>query len=133
MAVYWTSRRMENELNSWNCYFTAKRRERKGCVMFGYFWFRFSRLLAYRMYFSASFCTANERPVRIQYKCLVRSHLCTPKNETVQPPYFQNRIIMFWLPIPTLMNPQTHECRNWDSGRAIPFLGIHKLDFRYSV
>ncbi len=28
---------------------------------------------------------------------------------------------------------QTHECRNWDWSRAIPFLGIHKLDFQYSV
>ncbi len=27
----------------------------------------------------------------------------------------------------------THECMNWDWGRAIPFLGIHKFDFRYSV
>ncbi len=27
----------------------------------------------------------------------------------------------------------THECRNWDWGRAIPFLGIHKWDFRCSV
>jgi hypothetical protein len=28
---------------------------------------------------------------------------------------------------------QTHKCRNCDWGRAIPFLGIHKLDFRYSA
>ncbi len=28
---------------------------------------------------------------------------------------------------------QTHECGNWDWGRAIPFLGIHKLDFRCNV
>jgi len=39
--------------------------------------------------------TANEGPVRIQYKCLV------PRSETVQPSYFQNRIIIFCLPIPT--------------------------------
>jgi len=26
-----------------------------------------------------------------------------------------------------------HECRNWDGGRAIPFLEIHKFDFWYSV
>ncbi len=26
---------------------------------------------------------------------------------------------------------QTHECRNRDRGRLIPFLGIHKLDFWY--
>ncbi len=24
---------------------------------------------------------------------------------------------------------QTHECGDWDCGRAIPFLGIHKWDF----
>ncbi len=26
-----------------------------------------------------------------------------------------------------------HECINWDWGRAIPFLGVHKWDFRCSV
>ncbi len=31
------------------------------------------------------------------------SHLCIPRNETVQPPYFQNRITMFCLPSPTLI------------------------------
>jgi len=36
--------------------------------------------------------TANEAP------------LCIPRNETVQPLYFQSRIIMFCLPIPTLIN-----------------------------
>jgi hypothetical protein len=28
---------------------------------------------------------------------------------------------------------QTHECGNWDWGPAIPFLGIHKWDFRCSA
>jgi hypothetical protein len=28
---------------------------------------------------------------------------------------------------------QTHECGNWDSGHAIPFLGIHKSKFLCSV
>ncbi len=28
---------------------------------------------------------------------------------------------------------QTHACGNWDWGRAIPFLGIYKLDFRCCV
>ncbi len=28
---------------------------------------------------------------------------------------------------------QIHECRNWEWGRAISYLGIHKLDFRYSA
>ncbi len=87
------------------------------------------------------------------------SHLCIPRNETVQPRYFQNRIIMFFLPIPTLIyciceifiysqdrltyfdaakyvdrsweyinRSQTHECRNWDWGHAIPFPGTHKSE-----
>ena len=46
-------------------------------------------------------CSANDEPVRIQYKCLVP--FMFSRNETVQPPYFQNRIIMFCLPIPTLI------------------------------
>jgi hypothetical protein len=33
-----------------------------------------------------------------------------------------------------LVNPsQKHKCGNWDWGSAIPFLGIHKWDFRCSV
>ncbi len=31
------------------------------------------------------------------------SHLCITRNENEQPRYFQNRIIMFCLPVPTLM------------------------------
>jgi hypothetical protein len=31
------------------------------------------------------------------------SHLCVPRNEIAQPRFFQNRIIMFCLPIPTLI------------------------------
>ncbi len=84
------------------------------------------------------------------------SHLCIPRNETLQPPYFQNRIIMFSLPILTLIylweiylllgsvclfccsqispdssweyinRSQTHECGNWDWGPTIPRKGIHK-------
>jgi hypothetical protein len=30
-------------------------------------------------------------------------------------------------------NLLVHECRNWERGRAVSFLGIHKLYFRYSV
>ncbi len=76
--------------------------------------------------------------------------------------YFQNRIMMFCLPVPTLIylweiyifpgsvhlfcygkyvdqsweyinRSQTHECGNWDWGRAIPRKGIHKCDFPCSV
>ncbi len=87
------------------------------------------------------------------------SHLCIPRNETVQPHFFQNRIIMFCLLKflhsvsdlyisriglsilfqPNLCGPilgiqyinrsQTHECGNWDGGRGIPRKGIHKWDF----
>jgi hypothetical protein len=77
--------------------------------------------------------------------------------------YFQNRIIMFCLPVPTLIylweiyifpgsvclfccreicgprsweyinSSQTHECGNWDWGRAIPRKGIYKWDFPCSA
>ncbi len=36
-------------------------------------------------------------------------------------------------PILGISRSQTHECRNWDLGRATPFLGIHKRDFRCSM
>jgi hypothetical protein len=92
------------------------------------------------------------------------SDLCIPRNETAQPRYFQNRILMICFPIFTFMylwaiynsqdlglpillqpNRQTnpgnieiahryiYECRNWEWGRAVSFLEIHKSDFRYSV
>ncbi len=76
--------------------------------------------------------------------------------------YLQNRIIMFSLPVPTLIylweiiyfqdqsaysaagkhvdrsleyinHSQTQECGNWDWGRAFPRKGIHKRDFPCSV
>jgi hypothetical protein len=28
---------------------------------------------------------------------------------------------------------QVHICRNWERGRTVSFLGLHKLDFRYSA
>ncbi len=92
--------------------------------------------------------------MRIQHKCL---------DETLQPPYFQNRIIMFSLPIPThiylwkiyifsgsvclfcclqicgpilgiyINHSQTHECGNWDWGCAISRKGIHKWNFYCSA
>jgi hypothetical protein len=90
------------------------------------------------------------------------SHLCIHRNETMQPPYFQNRIIMFCLLIPTLIylweiyifpgwvclfccsqicgpilgiynRSQTHECGYWDWGRTIPRKGIYKWDSRRIV
>jgi hypothetical protein len=93
-------------------------------------------------------------------------HLCVSRNETVQPPCFQNRFKMFCIPIPTLIylwenyifsgsvclfscmpNMWTDPgkaihikielltdtwMQEWNWVRAILFLGIHKLDFRYS-
>ncbi len=103
---------------------------------------------------SLSWDTANEGPVRIQYKCLVFFLYSQKWNS-----YFQNRIIMFCLPVPTLIylweiyifpgpvclvccreihvdrsweyinGSQTHECGNWDWGRAIPRKGIHRWNF----
>jgi hypothetical protein len=29
--------------------------------------------------------------------------------------------------------PTNYECMNWDSGRAVPFLGIYASNFRYSI
>ncbi len=86
------------------------------------------------------------------------SDLCIPRNETAQLCYFQNGIMMFCLPISTFMylwvififtgsvclffcwqileyinHSQIHECRKWELGRTVSLLGIHKLDFGYSV
>jgi hypothetical protein len=36
--------------------------------------------------------------------------------------------------IPTIGPPiQKHECRNWDCGRAVAFLGIYVSNVRYSI
>ncbi len=77
----------------------------------------------------------------------------------MQPRYFQNRIIMLCIPVPTLIymceiyisrislaaakyvdgsweyinRSQTHECENWDWGHAIARKGIHKWNFPCSV
>ncbi len=87
--------------------------------------------------------------------------LCISRNESARPRYFQNRTIMFYLPISSFMylwaiyicsglvclfcgrrkgrpipyinRSQTHECRNWERGRTVSFLGIHKLDYPYSA
>ncbi len=32
-----------------------------------------------------------------------------------------------------IIRTQTHECRNWDCGRSVPFLGIYISNFRYSI
>ncbi len=78
------------------------------------------------------------------------SDLYIPRNETVRSLYFQNRITMFCLPISNFPHSctceqiiyshnrsaeaiswenkncsQIHECRNWEQGRAVSFLGIY--------
>ncbi len=103
------------------------------------------------------FHTANEEPLRIQYK-MSGSHLCIPRNEFVHCAallfpkqnynfnflsprfiYFRNRSVYIaaskyvdhsW---EYINRSQTHEWRIWDLGRASPFPGIHKFDFRYSA
>jgi hypothetical protein len=45
-------------------------------------------------------CTANEGPVKIQYKCLVPIYVF-PEMKHGAASLFPNRIIMFSLPIPT--------------------------------
>jgi hypothetical protein len=82
------------------------------------------------------------------------SHLCIPRNETMQPPYFQDRIIMFCLQIPKLINLSvwlfccSQICKpilgiyksltdiNVEIGTedgTIPRKDIHKWDFRCSM
>ncbi len=92
----------EWQTTNWDCFFTADKRERKGRVMFCYFWFRYSRLLPYRTYFFRKLLHCKWKASENQIQ-MSGSHSCIPKNETVQPHYFQNRIIMFCLPIPTLI------------------------------
>jgi hypothetical protein len=55
-------------------------------------------------------------------------------------PNFHIHVSVSNLYIPTIGLPtvcinlsQTHECAKWDWGRAVPFLRIHKWDFRYSA
>ncbi len=104
--------------------------------------------------------TANEGPVRIQYKCLVpfmysqklncAAFLFPKQNYNVLSP---NPTLIYLLEIYIFPEwsdyfaaakyvdrsreyrnrSETYECRNWDWGRAIPFLGIHKFDFWYSA
>jgi hypothetical protein len=100
---------------------------------------------------------ASENPIKMP-----GSDFCIPRDENARPFYFQNRIIMFCLPISTFLylwaiyifqdrsayfaaakqadrpweyinHSQAQECRNWEQGRAVSFLGIHKSNFQYSA
>ncbi len=65
-------------------------------LLISFFW----KIKCFLVILKLSCCTANEGPVRIQ---MSGSYLCIPNNETVEPPYFQNRITMLYCPIPTLI------------------------------
>jgi hypothetical protein len=77
-----------------------------------------------------------------------KSYLFIPRNETVWPrSHFHIHVSVSDLYIPKIGLPilqadwsweyinrsQILECRNWERGRAISFLGIHKTDFWSSV
>ncbi len=86
-----------------------------------------------------------------------RSDLCIPRNQTARPqsqfPHSctvsvsnlytptifptiflqQNRPDRSWEYINRMNRSQKHECRNWERGRAISYLGIFLSYFRYSV
>ncbi len=76
--------------------------------------------------------TANEGPLRIQYKCLVPIYVF-PEMKLLFPK--QNYNVLSPI-VPTLIHLweiYIYICGNWDSGRAIPRKGIHKWDFPSSV
>jgi hypothetical protein len=101
--------------------------------------------------------TANDGPVRIQYKCLVPIYVF-PEIKLCSLIIFKNRITTFCLTVSTVIylceiyifpgsvclpccsqicgrilgilyinRSQTHECRNWDWGRTISFPGINSI------
>ncbi len=104
-------------------------------------------------------CTANKGPMRIQYKCLVPIYvfpemkLLFPKQDFnfLSPSSFthisvrdlyvyyqdQSAYSAAWKGVDRSWEyincSQTHECGNWDWGRAVPRKGIHKWDFPCSV
>ncbi len=85
---------------------------------------------------------ANEGPLRIQYKCLVPIYVF-PEMKLLFPKQSYN--FLFPKQSYNFLSPssytyvdrsweyinrsQTHECGNWDWGRAITRKGIHKWDF----
>jgi hypothetical protein len=101
-------------------------------------------------------CTANEGPARIQYKCLVPIHvfpemkpcsLVISKTELlcsfsqflhscICDRFIYSQDQSAYLATAKYLDrsceyinsSEPHECRNWDRGRAIPFLGIHTVN-----
>ncbi len=82
-------------------------------------------------YFVFAVHTVNEGQVRIQYK-MSGSNVCIPRNETVQPCDFQNRIIIFCHHISTFMFMWAiyifpgSVCLFYWSQIGRPILGIYK-------
>jgi hypothetical protein len=110
-------------------------------------------LVEYQVY------TANEVPMRIQCKCLVSIYVF-PEMKLRGLVISKAELVMFCLPISTFMylsaiytvysqdrsaylavdrsweyinRAKINKCRNWEQGRAVSFLGIHKSDFWCSV
>jgi hypothetical protein len=81
--------------------------------------------------------TANEGPVRIQYKCLVPIYALPEMKLRGLIISRTELCIMFRLPISTFMyltedrlrdyinRSQTHKCRNWEGGPVVSFLGLY--------
>ncbi len=111
-------------------------------------WFRDLNLLC------SCYSTANEGPVRIQYKYMVPIYvfpemklLFTKHNyNDLSPSSYSHISVRDIYIFPRLIclfcwrkyvdrsweyinRSQTHECENWDWGSAIPRKGIHKWDF----
>ncbi len=45
------------------------------------------------------------------------------------PKYLDSKTVLIYCPHPVHKSYQKHECRNWDWGRAVSFLGIFVLNF----
>ncbi len=95
-------------------------------------WFRF-------MYSEKWNCMASLFPEQnLLMFCLPISKLCTylwaiyifPGSVSL---FCCSQISRQILGICTVNSSQIHECRNWEWGHAVSFLGIHQSDFRYSA
>jgi hypothetical protein len=94
------------------------------------------------LYFDTAFLHCKQDPINaiqeIKLRCLVPNfHIHVSVGDlyipTIGPPILlqQNRWII--LRIYTVNPSQIPECKNWERGRAVSFLGIHKSDLVYCV